>query len=142
MAACLWQALPASSNQSILRAIELSGNHVTHPDSLLGYGIPDFVKALHHMNVDNRGVENLAKVYPNPFSGEFSVSFNATKDQEITILLVNNLGMIVSAIKRTARAGANEVTFPDLKSLPDGNYVLQIIGNDLLLNSKTIKVTN
>ena len=46
LVACLWQASPGWSNAEVIRAVELSSSHAAHPDSLLGYGIPDFVKAL------------------------------------------------------------------------------------------------
>jgi serine protease AprX len=143
MAACLWQAAPTWNNTSISRAIELSGNQAANPDSLLGYGIPDFIKALQHVNVAGKVKESSAAVFPNPFAGGFSISFHAQAVQEVNVYLVNNLGMPVYSLqKRMTKVGENLISFPDLTFLPDGNYILRLVGNGLLMNSKVIKINN
>lgn len=45
LTACLWQAFPNLSNMEIINAIKESSNKYYTPDSLYGYGIPDFGKA-------------------------------------------------------------------------------------------------
>jgi subtilisin family serine protease len=45
MVACLWQIFPENSNYEIMEAVRKSGNQANHPDSSLGYGITDFLKA-------------------------------------------------------------------------------------------------
>lgn len=45
MVACLWQAFPDKSNYEIMDAVRKSGSQFAKPDSALGYGIPDFLKA-------------------------------------------------------------------------------------------------
>lgn len=45
MMACLWQTAPHKSNFEIMDAVRLSGSQADNPDSLLGYGIPDFMWA-------------------------------------------------------------------------------------------------
>lgn len=44
-AACLWQAFPAFTNVQMMDAIRQSAHLYANPDSLLGYGIPDFAAA-------------------------------------------------------------------------------------------------
>ncbi len=44
-AACLWQAFPAFNNVQIMDAIRQSASQYANPDTLLGYGIPDFAAA-------------------------------------------------------------------------------------------------
>jgi hypothetical protein len=44
-AACLWQAFPAFTNVQMMDAIRQSAHLYATPDSLLGYGIPDFAAA-------------------------------------------------------------------------------------------------
>lgn len=46
MVACLWQALPDLTAYEIMDIVRKSGNNVSHPDNVFGYGIPDFKKAL------------------------------------------------------------------------------------------------
>lgn len=45
MVACLWQAFPEKNAFEIMEAIRLSGDQVHKPDSSLGYGITDLLKA-------------------------------------------------------------------------------------------------
>ena len=45
MVACLWQALPNKTAREIIDLVISSGNNVTTPNNIYGYGIPDFWKA-------------------------------------------------------------------------------------------------
>jgi serine protease AprX len=140
LTACLWQAMPSQINTSITRAIELSGNQAVKPDSLLGYGIPDFIKALNHVNIDKTNIINGYIIFPNPFASSFSVSFDSQNVFKYDVFMFNILGLRVFSIPgQTTRVGHNQVIFPDMSSLPDGNYILQLAGNDFNLNFKVVK---
>ncbi|GAB4330620.1 MAG: S8 family serine peptidase [Flammeovirgaceae bacterium] len=70
-AAGLWQAFPTLTNMQILKSIQLSGNQITKPDSLLGYGIPHFSRAKEAATQIISAVEKntplqAVKAYPNP----------------------------------------------------------------------------
>lgn len=72
-AACLMQAAGGKkSNMEIFRAIEKSSNFYNSPSDSLGYGIPDFWKALQILNFewDNAFDRKLISVYPNPTTNE------------------------------------------------------------------------
>lgn len=43
--ACLWQAFPKVRPETIIRAVQQSGNNHEHPNNVFGYGIPDMWKA-------------------------------------------------------------------------------------------------
>jgi len=45
MVACLWQGNPNKTNMEVISAIKQSATQYADPDSLLGYGIPDFCVA-------------------------------------------------------------------------------------------------
>lgn len=45
MVACLWQVNPNLTNMEVIKLIEQSSSNFLSPDSLTGYGIPDFAKA-------------------------------------------------------------------------------------------------
>ena len=46
LVACLWQAYPDKGNMEIMDMVKRSANHFHEPDSLYGYGIPDFSKLM------------------------------------------------------------------------------------------------
>lgn len=45
MVACLWQGNPTKTNMQVISAIKQSATQYSTPDSLMGYGIPDFCLA-------------------------------------------------------------------------------------------------
>lgn len=52
MVTCLWQALPKLTAHQIIDVVRMSGNNASHPDNIMGYGIPDYEKAWKHgMNI-------------------------------------------------------------------------------------------
>ncbi|MEG1556622.1 MAG: S8 family serine peptidase, partial [Bacteroidales bacterium] len=59
MVVCLWQAFPEKSNLEIIDAIRKSGSQIMAPDSSLGYGITDFLRAYNYLNL-KENVKNLA----------------------------------------------------------------------------------
>ncbi|MGL5785852.1 MAG: S8 family serine peptidase [Bacteroidales bacterium] len=50
LVACLWQALPEMTNLGLLDIIRKSGNRYKRPNEYMGYGIPNFQKALNYGN--------------------------------------------------------------------------------------------
>lgn len=71
MGACLMQSNPGANVKQLKLAIEQSASMYLTPDSLLGFGIPDFQKA--DLILKNTGVKNMESasswlVSPNPFS--------------------------------------------------------------------------
>jgi len=70
MAACLWQANPGASASQVKEAIERSAHLSDAPDSLLGYGIPDFEVADQILKLSVLQEKDSSpgwSVFPNPF---------------------------------------------------------------------------
>lgn len=143
LVACLWQAAPTWSNESVKRSIELSGSIVMTPDSLIGYGIPDFVKALQVLSVGVSPGQDLVKVYPNPFQNVLTISLVSEKEQEFDISLCNQQGIVIfSLLKHRVTKGENSINLTNLPELQNGIYLLNISGSDFRLHTKVIKMKN
>ena len=71
MVASLWQAFPGKKNTEIMEAIQQSATQALNPDSLLGYGIPDYFAAFNLLSAPVIHVINLdIKVFlEGPFNG-------------------------------------------------------------------------
>ena len=66
------------------------------------------------------------KIYPNPASNYFTVSFNNPRVQDIDIQIVDILGNIVRAMNlKNLREGTNVASFENL-NIPSGNYTIII----------------
>ncbi len=98
MAACLWQAFPNMANMDIIQAIKESASQYNNPDTLLGYGIPDFAYAQSLLNIKENGADyhndQLVSVYPNPFAETFTYSFFSNTKQEVTLEIFDMLGKL------------------------------------------------
>ena len=76
MCACVLQAVPNAAPYEIIEAVRSSADRYFHPDSLYGYGIPDFTLVVNKLQE-----ELLLKptdgplLFPNPFSGGLKVIF-------------------------------------------------------------------
>ncbi len=86
MAATLWEALPHLSNFELKSLIESVGHKFASPDSLLGYGIPDFYLAYKNKSGNvypmQEGIELLSQ-YPNPLVDAFSLMIRSDRTQEL-----------------------------------------------------------
>ncbi len=102
MAACLWQAHPDKNNMQIINAIQVSGNKFTSPDSLTGYGIPDYWKA-HQLLSGNdyyfSQSSEITFVYPNPFTQSLNVGFFPSENIEVQIRIADVSGKTVYETK-------------------------------------------
>ncbi len=111
MAASLWQAVPNASATDVKQAIEQSAHLYNNPDSLLGFGIPDFKKAfllLTKMNVSNLETQNNWTFYPNPV-GEFLVlrQNNENDWSEIYIDIYSIEGRLLQKWTKSGKPGSN-----------------------------------
>ena len=120
--ACLMQANPTKSVQEVFDAIRASADQYTVPDSLRGYGLPDFCLADQLL----KGTASIAElnkeklVYPNPTNDfiHFSASF---LDKNVRVRIINSIGQEV--FKDTS---VDDSTI-DVRKLPNGVYVLEIV---------------
>ncbi|WP_416865811.1 MAG: S8 family serine peptidase [Imperialibacter sp.] len=74
----LIQAEPEKTREELFNDILNSGSRSTKPDTLFGYGIPDFIKATGGkiLSVDDV-INDKVKVYPNPFTeNRLSIKIN------------------------------------------------------------------
>ena len=131
MVACLWQALPDVNNEQLKQLIEESSHQYSNPDSLMGYGIPDFYAAY----TKESGVTFLRStnlkvhsIYPNPKTKdeELNLLLSSHISQEITLSLIDAMGRIVHSFPFQLEEGKNFVNITQWKSLSSGAYRVQL----------------
>jgi subtilisin family serine protease len=120
--ACLRQANPAASVDELFNSIRQSASQFASPDTLLGYGIPDFCAA--HQTLGFQTPEVTAElefeVFPNPASAFLTVDFGA--DQSVKHLRVVNLaGQEMFSLD----SALSTLEIP-LHALGDGMYFLRV----------------
>ena len=144
--ACLWQANPTANIIDLIYAIQASASQALIPDSVYGYGIPNFCKAdsilvivLSGNNFDANS-ENILSVYPNPFNSNFVIEFYATKKESVLVELYDVAGRKVVSLEQVLLANTkNKFSFSDISTLSKGVYTLRLISSDKTYFSKIIK---
>jgi len=141
---CLWQSHPDISNMDIKKALIASGHQYTNPDSLLGYGIPDFGKAylyLKEMTQKDSTQENNLNVFPNPFSNYLNLQMNLTDAEEISVKISSLKGDVVYNKNFNLRNQEfSSLMIDELDNLQQGIYVVKVISADKTLEQKIVKL--
>lgn len=144
--ACLWQAFPNKTNFEVMDAVRRSASQFNTPDTLLGYGIPNFQTA--YQMLLPIGIQSVNKnlhplmVSPNPVSEQqpLTLWFNSPEYGYAEIVIYNNLGkMVFNDTLEFLAAGDNRIQFTGHQRLPSGIYYLQIKSSKFTLNSGFIK---
>lgn len=128
-AASLWQADSNANCVEIMDAIRESASQYTHPDNLLGYGIPNFclAKTIADGILENKTVTGLTKVYPDPFTDNITVSFFSSMVQNVDIKMFNALGQIVNQKEWKVAGGGNTlINLGGLQNLANGIYLVVV----------------
>lgn len=142
--ACLWQANSAKTNMEILDAIQQSASQYATPDSIMGYGIPNFCIAsmlLSGIDVHQWNAEDKLNVYPNPFNTNFEISFYSDKKQRLQFEMYDVSGRRIFK-EELKTVNANSYTMfnsTDGEVLSAGVYILRVITSDKIYYKKLVK---
>lgn len=112
MAASLWSALPYLNNFELKNLIELVSHQYNQPDSLMGYGIPNFYEAFKQSTGVNyplqEGIE-LVTQYPNPVTDFFNLLLRSDRDQKVTLVACDLHGKILYQETLQVERGMNMI---------------------------------
>ena len=136
LAAGFWQAHPELTAQEVIDYLKQSATQNNNPDTLQGWGIPDFRKAhvLAGGELDiNDEVNQELILYPNP-SGNNSFITLITLNSISKIILTNILGEVMFEVD-LSKTNKNKYNI-SIADLPKGQYLLNCINNN---NSSIIK---
>lgn len=126
--ACLWQAWGTKSNMDIIQAVKRSASQFNNPDSLLGYGIPDFTLANSLLGLGDINVPTGEQIhlFPNPWNGTapLSILFYASDSGPAFARIFDMSGKLVSTFSfSTVPGGYTMQTFAT--PLQAGMYLLE-----------------
>jgi hypothetical protein len=123
MVTCLWQSQPNLSPFMIKQALYYSSDRFNNPDTLYGYGLPDFEQAMNILGVqDSQESSNLMMVVPNPVLDHFRIVLNQASEN-LEWKVYNIQGQVVMS-------GVEEATQKELQlslgNNPSGIYFVEI----------------
>ena len=139
--ACLWQANPTKTNMELIDVIKKSADRYISPDSIYGYGIPNYCYANDLLNgvISIDELQNM-QIYPNPFINYLQISFYATKNENIIIELIDVTGKKIRSQENEMLAySQNLFVIDESTNLSAGMYFIQVKTSDKTIVKKIIK---
>lgn len=141
--ASLMQAATTKTSQEIRNAIKESARQFLYPDSLYGYGIPNFYLAAILLNVDS--IENIEDtqepvILPNPFDTDFYILYKVADSQEINISIYDVNGKEIWRKENVqSKNGKNLFYINDISSFAQGIYFVKMKIGESSYTKKIIK---
>ena len=140
MGACLLQANPYANVKQIKMAIEQCASQYNSPDSLLGFGIPDFEKADQYLKMNSTTdlkTESGWTVSPNPFSDHIVIQKLNQESGNICNISIYSLHGV--CLWQSGFRTSETIWLKNLSGLPDGILILNIRSGEKEVRLKLIK---
>ena len=144
---CLWQAHPELNNMQIIDAIRRSADRYGQPDTLFGYGIPDFYAAHIYLNTIGKIDEhtnNFLNIFPNPFKNSLNIVFYSNNIQvpySSILEVFDTHGKKILEQKFTDSETKYKIYRIDFnEKLSKGLYIIRFTANNKVLQQKLIKM--
>jgi hypothetical protein len=134
--ACLWQAFPYLNNMQIVALIKASASQASQPDSLLGWGIPDFLTATSTILIQTK--ENTLVAFPNPVVEKLTLVFPVAIQGKFNIEIVNLQDKVVYS-KQRDEGSIRSIQINDIGYLASGMYLIKVSDQSVIYSGKIIK---
>lgn len=126
LAASLMQAVPEASPAEIITVLHKSSDRYSRPDSLYGYGLPDFLKALMMLEeIHTLMPETIMTAGPNPFFDEINLWFRDPPGS-LTVTITGINGNRIRQWHYPLFA-ARSLRLYGLDNLGQGVYILKVV---------------
>ena len=128
LCASLMQGVPHASPSEIMAAVRESSDRFLRPDSLYGYGLPDFLKALAMAEERHSFIPEVNMTAgPNPFTEEISLWFHESPGH-LTVTVTAMSGRTVIR-KYFPAFAARSLKIDGLETLAQGTYLVRVVTN-------------
>ncbi len=99
----------------------------------------DEVVSLGESYTSSNSLDQLNQNYPNPFSGQTTISYYLSKDTQVELLVMDINGRVIDfLVNQVQQSGRHYVTF-DATALPSGIYFYQLkTGNNAVQTKKMV----
>lgn len=139
LAAGLWQARPEWTKDELIGRILESSSLSALPDNSIGYGIPNFLRALYGeiLSIGQREHEEVWKIFPNPLSGtDLFVRFGNQTESEF--FLIDTQGKVLQQ-SNVRRASLQDPFYVPISVIPSGIYIVEMQAGSEVRRTKLIK---
>ncbi|RYY65370.1 MAG: T9SS type A sorting domain-containing protein [Chitinophagaceae bacterium] len=103
----------------------------------IGLGNEVSYSAVVKVNADNS--TDKVSIYPNPFTSQFTLKFNAAQTASATLRMVNMKGQVLYNRNISVKKGSNAILVEGLEDLPGGSYQVTLSNGDFDLQGPVQK---
>ncbi len=141
MATSFWQSMPNATAADVKQAIEMSASQYEKPDSILGFGIPDFKKAwtfLASQIAEQNSSNTFWTVYPNPATNYFVLKRKSSSAQKsIKIEIYSIEGRL---LRNLTKEDKSQIIITNIDNLPRGILLVRIHSENVTQTIKLNKI--
>lgn len=140
LAAGFWQAYPELTNMEVIQYLKMTSSQSDAPDTVLGYGIPNFMKAFNKVKVNEGDIINKFIVFPNPVTNKRMIYFYLDSLADDTIHNLNFYDLKGSHIRSKDLRLRNSLDLieVDVSFLKPGSYILTYFNGSERKKSKLV----
>ncbi len=140
LAAGFWQAWPDLTNIEVIEYLKMTASQADAPDTLIGYGVPDFVRAYNKAKINEGDLKGEFIVFPNPVTQKrviylYSDSLDSPGMIELAFYDLKGSTLSTTAVTVNGEKVPVEV---DVSFLRPGIYIVNIINGEKRLKSKLV----
>lgn len=138
LVAGFWQANPDLSNIQVIERIKMSGNKAMAPNNEVGYGVPDFYRAMNETILGNyTRTPKSFRVFPNPVTKNLSITMKSGPIKEdVEVYLYSSTGKLLWKKLITEYRFSDNISL-DFQDVLPGIYVLNVVTSK---TSEAVKV--
>jgi subtilisin family serine protease len=129
LAAGFWQAFPDFTNMEVIEYLKMTASQANNPDTLIGFGIPNFMSAYNQARINEGEIENKFVVYPNPVTNRRIVYLYSESIEQIAtanLAFYDLKGGQISS-QEIPLESKKEMLEIDVSFLSPGTYILNYI---------------
>ena len=126
LAAGFWQAFPQLTNMEVIQYLKMSANQSNRPDTLIGYGIPNFVLAYNKAQLNEGNITRRLIVFPNPVTNKRIIYLHSESQNQAgpaSLKFIDLKGSEVS-VKELPELESSDFIEIDVSFLSVGTYIL------------------
>lgn len=111
----------------------------TYNTSVFSNDVTISIRVGNFAGIDNISTDVVKGIYPNPNNGNFTVEMSSERAQSVTLSVSNMIGQQLKVIPQDLNSGINLLDVKNL-NLPRGTYMLSVMSNGKVLQTKTFEI--
>jgi len=139
-----WTHVPTFARQMYTTSALCIANNISLTTSATMFTIGDTTAgyAPSVVSIANEVDNSVQNAWPNPFSENLNILFASKEEGNATIRVTDMSGKTVKNLTVKVGQGNNTISISDMKELPAGAYMINIIGNDKVSTMRVVKSNN